>query len=276
MLKSLITLFICLELVLSTDISACGKYQCQSAGKNETCVYIAAGPKRRVDHDEITLFDVCKDSEFCDIPAGIDGLSVQTDDTTFECEPVDFIKTRYPGEDCDQDDDCAWDGKCDQTAKKCVGSKEGEQCDGHEDCWVGLYCDNASSTCTKQKSRGDACSDSIECENAIFCYNSTCSVTPFSLPIGVVVPDDDEGQYVYSMEFCNRMWADKDDQGRIVCTSITQTVPEGEEYIKCNLGDRCHYKILETQDFNLDCECGANADGQGYCPQGQNLSKYIL
>jgi hypothetical protein len=270
MLKGIITLFICLELVLSSGITSCGRYHCQSAGKNETCVYIHAG----IDHEEISLFDVCKDNQFCD-PSTSDALSSQQDDTRYECEPVYFVRNRYPGEDCDQLGDCVNFRQCDETTKKCVGSKEGEKCDDHGDCLVGLYCDSTSSTCTRQKSRGDACSDSIECQNAIFCYNSTCSVTPFSLPIGEVVPDDDQGQYVDAWEFCNRMLTYQDDQGHQVCTSITQTVPEGEEYIKCNYGDTCHYKIA-GKEFQQDCDCGANADGQGYCPQGQNLSKYKL
>jgi hypothetical protein len=67
----------------------------------------------------------------------------------------------------------------------------------------------------------------------------------------------------------------EDDQERAICTSVTQSVPAGEEYIKCNFGDKCSYTI-GGDEYIRDCECGANANGQGYCPQGQNLSKYKL
>jgi hypothetical protein len=279
MFKSLIALFICIKLVLSSDISSCAKYQCQSPGKNETCVYIAAGPKRGLDHDEISLFDTCQDNQFCNT-TNINLLSWMENDATFECDQISFKKPRYPGEDCDQDQDCNGPQfgpyKCDQATKKCAGSNEGEKCDWHDNCIVGLYCDEGTSICTKQQPRGGVCYDSFQCENALLCYNDTCSITPFSLPSGVEVPSDSRLSVYHSYQFCNRMEAYQDDQSVAICAEITQSVPAGEEYIKCNFGDECSYMIGETDEYTQDCECGANANGQGYCPQGQNLSKYKL
>jgi hypothetical protein len=128
MLKSLFALFICIKLVLSVDIASCGKYQCLSPGKNDTCVYVTAGSGRGVDHDEISLFDTCQDNQFCD-PININTFSYMKKDSTFQCIQIAFEnQTRYPGEDCDWDNDCIGPPQqCDQETKKCVGSKEGEK-----------------------------------------------------------------------------------------------------------------------------------------------------
>jgi hypothetical protein len=270
MIKTLIALAIT-TLSLSNKISSCPKYQCQSA-TNTTCVYLASATNTGLGFNKIDLFDNCKNNQYCD--SNIFDLQDSEYDETDECKDINIEPYRFAGEDCESDNDCSGTTlapqKCDQATKKCMGFKEGAQCSFTQDCVVGLYCDDSTSTCIKQKGLGEVCKDITGCQNTLLCYFGKCSVAPYSLPIETEVPTNDWLGYGY---YCNRMNAYTDSYNRTICAALNQTISDGEEYAKCNYGDSCNYKIGPT-DYTLDCQCGANADGQGYCPQGQNLSKY--
>jgi hypothetical protein len=267
MFKTLLALTVCIKLIHSGSISSCPKFQCQSA-TNTTCAYVSEITDK-LDYNMINLFDTCKDNQYCNtktkvLPFEVEGL--------IECANVTFRNIRYPGEDCDQDEQCyAGVQQCVQATKKCKGYSEGQQCTYVDDCIVGLYCD--SGYCKKQKGLGEACQSSIECQNALLCYNDTCSITPYSLPIGEVFSSD---EHFDGNVYCNRMQGSLDIVKNLFkCAALNQTVPEGEEYVKCAFEEICRYTI-DGLEATQTCGCGLNADGQGYCPQGQNLSKNYI
>jgi hypothetical protein len=262
MLNIFITLTVCIKLILS---KSCPKYQCHSS-TNSTCAIIS--PNNAVGYATIALFDACSDTEACTAQP-IQMLQYITDSNSYNCEKFDFRVYRLPGEDCDHDSDChsTLDEKCDPLTKKCIGSLEGDECEDTSQCIAGLYCDRF---CKRLRLKGDKCTSSKQCTNALLCYNGTCSVAPYSLPSGTVVPKDD---YYPSSYYCDRMYSYIDENSNAICAELVQVVPEGDEYIKCNYGDTCHYKV-GTTSVHKDCEYGLNAEGQGYCPLGQNLSNY--
>jgi hypothetical protein len=270
MLNILIISTICIKLILTQEISSCPKYQCQNT-TNTTCAYVASATDTGAKYNQYSLFDVCGSNQFCTAQP-LKSLQDATNSTTFDCADSIFDVRRYPGEDCNKNYECnasSRDSHCDKS-NKCTGSDIGEHCHDHSNCLVGLFCNYTSATCTKQRLKGETCKTSLECPNSLLCFNGTCSVAPFSIPVDTQVPDDD---VYFAGYFCNRRQVYYKDFSDAYCGELKQTVPEGEEYVKCNYGEQCDYS-LGPDGTTLDCQCGFNTDGQGYCPQGQNLSKY--
>lgn len=175
-----------------------------------------------------------------------------------KCKDIPVVETseRYPGEPCDEDIDCYGEAKC--VDSKCNGKKFNETCFRDLDCVAGLYChteEGKDSVCLKQVPLKGQCTREYQCGNNAFCHNSTC-VEYYSLEVGTVVDQlldlDMACKYGYLKD--GKTCAERKYKGEVT-----------DGVVKCNYGDVCEYDV-DGQTVNMTCQCGYNANGQGYCP----------
>lgn len=235
----------------------CAKYTCQ-ADKAECAVLETPSP----DKISVTLSDVCKDKEKCNIGGEPNDVFYRLTNSSFTCGIV-TVKERYPGEECTQNSDCVYpiDAK-DPIFHQCINGKcsgfaENAKCVKTEECLAGYSCDSESKTCQKQKSAGEDCVDSYECKNNLLCYQKTCQNVLFSLNTGEQISGeggDHKGKY------CRYGVAQNN-----FCVEIRDN--QGEKMIPCNYDDDCEYSYFPEAQGKLTkkCECGYNAEGKGYC-----------
>jgi hypothetical protein len=258
----------------------CDKIQCSQGfnPENKVCTSIKTDSEV-VFYNNVTIYDVCNDNEVCDVNY-FSYLADSLEDKDFTCSPKDPVQ-RYPGEDCTTDDDCLNDpynpdpilGHC-GIDKKCTGKKLNESCD-YDDfkCSVGSYCENHEGICQPQKGFGESCDEDFACDNGLLCYNHTCSVKPFSLPVGTPLPVGESNEEIKS-KFCNfGIFTLNSNITEFFCGMLNQT--SSDEFVKCDHEVPCNYTLSAFQTYQLSCDCGLNADAQGYCQQGQNLSKIL-
>jgi hypothetical protein len=250
---------------------SCPKYQCVNTTDN-ICASVKSGINT-IGYNHVNLTAICEDGQRC----GVDfpqyyWLAAYSEDHTFKCVDNNstFMKKlpRYPGEDCYTDQDCIGDtkdkivGKC--VHRKCYGHDINEKCHSHTSCLQGLYCDRTNNTCQKQKDRGSRCISSYECFNQYLCHEHTCSISPYSLPLGTKLSDNDEFYAGFKCIFGIAI--------NNTCTSFNQT-RSVNNYIPCDMTQSCNYTTNEGEPFTTACDCGYNSDGQGYCRLGHNICK---
>jgi hypothetical protein len=194
-------------------------------------------------------------------------------DTAYTCNAVfgpSNLKFRYPGEECDKNEDCLnLIGEDSPTCVSgyCSGATEGKTCKLSANCVVGLYCDKTSNTCVKQKLEGD-CTESSECVNHLLCHKGKCSLPPYSLDIGAEVDKED---YEFNRYKCKLSYVSN---GK--CASLVQEeAGDKDGFVECKYGEACKYKVGNDEE-KKNCVCGYNADGKGYCPLGSNKREELL
>jgi hypothetical protein len=259
----LIFLLFCINLTIQDEDShRCAKYTCSTTSKS------CANVQTRFDDaiNQVTLAPTCNPSEKCDIPVKPwQTLSYAEEDKAFSCVYSPIEVKRYPGEDCFIDTDCVrgTEGSC--VNMKCIGATVGQDCKKDDECVVGTYCDQDSKQCAKQKQFGAECNNSYECINSLLCQKKTCSVAPFSLQIDAEVEGDFE-KHKCALGFIHN--------GKCASFKQIDLDPSTGNTRKCELGEKCAYTINGSDDtITLDCECGYNKDGFGYCPRGHESSK---
>jgi hypothetical protein len=260
------------------ELNKCPRFE-YGLGPNKSCTSVKSG-EHTTGYNNITLTEICKENEFCFVfPPYSYQLSHALDDTWYPCivKQNNTNNPRYPGEHCTSDLDCFTDpnknvtGIClDLPNGTCSGSKEGQGCAYHFDCMVGLYC-GVNQTCLTQKGFNESCTNSYECNNDLLCNNGICNVRPFSRPIGEELPKDAD-LVKYFCTYGNNFATTK--SGRYLCASLNQTFTD--EYKQCGFNEKCNYTMSGYQNVTRSCECGYNSAGQGYCPQGQDISKRII
>ena len=187
--------------------------------------------------------------------------------------------SRYLGEECDEKkNQCINNSEC--KNKKCVRFIKDNKCKKNEDCIVGLFCNVTSEKCEKQKNEGEFCKDSWECKNYLGCYKNSC-IKYGSLKANMRNTEEeslfsgDEEKRFYLCEY------GKLDQTNTFCTITdydsywifqnNKTVKDG--FVECENGELCHY-VEGKGNFTLNCECGFNEEGKGYCPIPININKH--
>jgi hypothetical protein len=269
--------FLIISMTVVFTLKQCPKYSCPD-NEDTYC----ASLKTEKESNKVSLSNICKISEYCDIQKIVwRTLTDASDDAKYTCKNATVLpQSRFPGEDCETETECysikgdEKVGKCildDKVGKKlCTGLAEGDSCTDHGTCMKGLFCDLVKKTCAKQKVKGEACISSWECINSLLCHEGTCSLEPYSLLVGHDVGEDvlDDYKCQFGKSFDNK------------CISYYQdhnaNHPSG--FIPCNYGDLCEYSIAglsSNKTFSQDCECGYNTDGIGYCPLGDNKSKMV-
>jgi len=222
----------------------------------------------------VSLSKTCKPNEEC---KGLENVYLEdsVSGTCVEKEPhPDVMGVRFPGEDCDDIHQCIDEPNFKSTCQnnKCWGKKENEACSSPSECLVGLYCNGE--ICKPQVKLGGACKEVYDCENNLGCYNGKC------IKFGTLKENEDisfakigefnnDPRRSLLCEFGKVDFEDGDSCAvhRYAGETKKNVSPEG--FVKCNWGEKCTYsdgKNLEERD----CQCGYNAEGQGYCPLSQD------
>ncbi len=228
------------------------------------------------------------DKELCDFKKDYN--------TTVETQSKCINKTnspigkQYPGEECDQDNDCyALDktgiiGTCGNKTKLCLGKEKGETCGSTAHCLIGLYCNKGElkSTCEYQLGKNQNCTNTYDCANNLACVNNTCKDAFYSLNIG------DEISSAYDSNigpeyFCKTKLTRKssfDNKTRCIGRNHTDAKNSSEsDLVRCNYDQMCNYTLsdnLNNVTEQLTCDCGFNMYGQGYCKRGHDASNYLF
>lgn len=204
------------------------------------------------------------------------------EDYTASCVEIGKAALSYPGETCVKKEDCLKvttydaEGKAVETQScdngVCKGANIGDQCLENESCVAGSYCnetDPVKKVCAAQLKEG-TCNSSYECLNDYICYNEKC-VKAFSIKIGEEIDTLDIIE--------NACESGYSDNGKCVGMIYSKDfTPDSKGLVKCDFGSKCKYDIYEDSTTkkvtktidDVDCVCGYNKDGQGYCPYSYN------
>jgi hypothetical protein len=275
----IIAMLICISFTLADDPKkSCPKYSC-----NKIENLCAKSTYNTTDlYSNVVVGDKCsKEGEYCikdedktlhpnDLNEWFSSASSDhsMNCSTYEVKP--YLK--YPGEACKVDDDCYGTDKDRCKEGKCK-APEGP-CKGNEDCLVGNYCKVASnvteSKCEKQIAVGkDGCVNSWDCVNNAVCQKGKC-IEAFSLKVGEKIESKDKEINDLYCEF-----------GKSKDGTCVQTVnaKSNDRIVACELNQKCSYNITGiegSQVEEVECDCGYNKDGKGYCPIAHKAGKYIL
>lgn len=245
--------------IYESNYLSCGKYKCEP--DQQYCASSKISPEL-----QITLSPICKNNEYCDIGGNNDPNDVfyQQKEVKGTCKPLQYKPNiqRYPGEECNTDDDCVKPvqgneelGKC--INNKCSGVAQFDKCENTESCLVGSFCSSRSKRCEPQKTEFENCDSSYECANNLLCYQGQCQNVLFSLPIGTKIKEKN----IKADYYCKFGLAKNN-----ICVKLVGN----SEYTECRNGEGCVYSYLPSEQgqVSLPCECGYNEEGKGYCPSG--------
>jgi len=265
------------------DEKKCPVFQCDSNDNTKDKICTKANLDLVMKRLNISLFTKsCSwGKEICDFKKSYDSA-----DNSKCIEKPNISKGKmFPGEPCNDDDDCyavektGVIGFCANKTKLCLGKAQGEACGSTEQCLKGLYCKKGDlkSTCETQLGK-DAknCTSSYDCANNLACVNSTCRDAFYSLDLGDSTTDYDS--IISPKYFCKTRITLNGTDGVVRCATMNHTDTKDtteEDLVRCNFDQKCNYTISDNvnhKSFQLDCECGYNKNGQGYCKRGHDSS----
>jgi len=179
-----------------------------------------------------------------------------------------FITSRYPGEACDAVNTCAT-GVC--TSGTCPGAKSAAVCNTTLDCVSGTFCVASSKVCAAQLKEGDACVATWDCANNLGCYSSKCVQwgtqdlgADLNVTTNYLNATLNQGFNQISM-FCKSGQSNAALQCSETDYAGSTAIDVKTGFANCSLGDKCTYFDGKTI-YDVPCQCGYNAAGQGYCP----------
>ena len=250
------------DYVQTQPITKCAVYKCEAI--DTQCA--ASTYDLTSSSISVKLSNICKKPETC--VSNPNSAFYVKEDTSFVCQNKTVSNTRLPGEQCDSDSDCMQTlvnemNRC--VSNKCSGFDEGHECLADEQCLVGLYCGGGK--CQKQKAMNADCENSYECNNNLLCYNKKCIDVIHSIEAGQSLSSLSEKDKKIKEKYCEfgQVYEDK-------CVELKGNNEKEEEFVKCNYGDYCSYTVIGDKEEKIGtierpCECGFNAEGQGYCPK---------
>ena len=158
---------------------------------------------------------------------------------------------KLPGAYCSTNVDCLSDLCVD---KACVGAQPFAACESHADCNIGLKCDFHKKYCNHQLYLNETgCFEDYDCLNSAGCIEGKC-IPYHSLNDGETSPSD---------LFCKSGHKYKG-----ICLSSVKVYNKRLPY-RCEITEanteKCEY-YDGVNKFFLNCACGINSNGQGYCP----------
>lgn len=248
----------------------CAAFTCPDAPKDKS--KLCAEHVVNNGKDVVELYDQCdKDLEMCGDYSQYFKLPVVP--TTLLCQPKSFNNAiKYPEEACTSNGQCD-SGKCTNGVCEFPGNKDGKTCTTSKDCGIGKFC--SANTCTDLLSTSaQSCSNTFECQMNLVCFNNKC-VSPYSsVDIGTKSQLENGVDPSY---FCK---TGRYDPITGNCYKlITKGTPESSGLVKCKIGHNdCNYGASGIDGVNTnrniveECQCGFNADGQAYCPLGDDQS----
>ena len=166
----------------------------------------------------------------------------------------------FAGDDCENDDGCHGDMKCEN--KKCKGVQKEGECNSDFYCEVGTYCDG--NNCKELVATGTTCTKDEMCQIEDGCNLGKCTKY-YSQPKGTVV----EGS-----QFCESGYVHIDEQSQSICADSkllnTNTT--------CNETLKCDYEIdlgnNKTTTVAKDCVCKLIESDKKFCPAGSVQTEY--
>ena len=250
----------------------CATYKCD----NSNSEFCAKSNYKNVLNINVSLYDVCSEGVECKIGGEPNEVFYNKTNVNAKCYSIRENK-RYPGEKCEVDVECVYPlnnpssqfHKCEDG--RCNGMDENGICEDNSWCLAGYYCDKYSGKCQEQKSKDEKCLDSKECQNDLICLNKKCSDDLFSLGDGKKVPENEDKEA--QKRFCK--------SGEVydsVCVSYNDVDKKTDDnkYKRCNFGEKCSYNVTGlsyNKIHEVNCPCGYNSEGQGYCPHYHEYSK---
>ena len=257
----------------------CPKYSCNSS--IPACLL---GYNPFTEKDDITISlnsDICAVNENCILSSNSnqdDFLQIMSKEKIIGTCSIysHWTGVRYPGEDCNIDNDCIFNYECKNG--KCSGINEGENCTETYECSVGLFCDKDSKKCTKQKSEGGTCKEGWDCQNYLACYRGRC------IKLGILKPGVINNEKTSPFPNGRRellCTTGEMDHKNGYCTETkyndgwikeNKKIIDDNGYIKCDYNEDCIYDNGK-ETIKKKCGCGYNNEGQGYCPLPSNYTK---
>ena len=301
-MKSIILILVtlsCASLISSqvqflTDVvKTCPKYSCDTDLATGTC---AKASGKFSDATRAVGVKACEDKKYCPfVPKEFEN---DTADKTDLCKDIPTTTQKLlPGEDeCTKDSDCkdvTWydkdakestTGKCDTTTKKCLGSEAGIKCLNNESCTAGNYC-NSEKKCATQVESGKACVETYDCKNNLICSKKLCA-DAYSLKVGDSLADIDALGKAFA---CSTGLYDPI-ATEPKCLEKRYKLKDGTNVgynglVQCDVETKCTYQKFDSSatdakqvgaDEEMDCVCGYNANGKGFCPYSQNEADKTL
>lgn len=228
----------------------------------------------------ITLSRTCNSTQQCDAPALAEIQDQQS--VSGSCLNINKNLNRFPGESCLNDADCknsncTSDKVCQHVALGGVCSSA-DPIDFTKQCGVGAYC-NATNFCVEQIKRDQACVNTFDCQNNLVCFNKTCSMEYGSVKDNTTIDTDlisaDFGENLGYL--CETGFFDSNAKRCYSYSYANETSMTADEdgFVQCDVqdGKECSYATSIGTTLKKNCDCGFNANGQGYCPIDRNGNK---
>ena len=254
-----------------TSIKSCAAYKCIDDTQT-TEQYCAKTTYMSSNEINVDLVNRCKDDEYCNIGGSPNEVFYEEKNSTFICAKTETPKAqRYPGEECETDDDCTLPveltddkfHKCESG--KCTGYDTEHACTSSVECVVGHFCSKEQKKCIKLIKENGACTDTYQCENNLLCFEGICQNVLYSFTAGTIL----QGVMNNQEKYCDSGMALNN-----VCVEIRdQETKDG--YQECKADEECKYMYYPFVfgTFTQECECGYNAERKGYCKQYHDHNK---
>ena len=238
-------------------MNKCAKYKCNNNLDNNLCIKTTFESQLNITVD----LKKCNNNKKCDINGDPNYLFYQEKNYEASCEKY-INSLRYPGEECLYTSQCVSESIC--VEGKCSGISKGKNCNYNYQCLAGLYCDNKEKICKEQKNEKDNCGNSYECKNNLLCFDGKCLDKLFELNELEKPPENEENREKY----CKYGILDKNGEfcGKIIDIKNNDNNNEDGEYKECERETKCSY-LLNSEEYHIECPCGYNSEGVGYCPQ---------
>ena len=244
----------------------CAIYKCENISNEGFC---SKSNYKNAFDISVTLYDICSENIFCKIGGDPNEVFYNGTNVNSKCYSNE-LTLRYPGEQCTIDSECVYPlnnpssqfHKCENG--RCTGMEYDGICEDNSWCLAGYFCDKFSGKCKEQKSKGEKCSETKECQNHLICLESQCDKNLFSLDNGQKVPQYENIEI--QKKFCKS--GEVMDNTCVSYNDIDKTL-DNDNYLKCSFGTVCKYKVVglsENKEIGIKCPCGYNSEGQGYCP----------
>lgn len=207
-------------------LQTCPSYKCTDTFKDGCSLMV----------DNTIQLKPCPSPKICDFNIGLHKS---------QCEAS--IKSRYPGEYCDNPGDCL-KGEC-KDHRCTVGNKE---CATDLDCGPQHFCETAGKTCVRTASEGKECGPLKKCDAGLACGDSKC----------VKVGSLKENDKAILPAACSTLHIR---QGK--CAQGPKLVRNGGEGpAQCD--KECQYKYSDNTTFPTGCVCELSSDPKLLCNPG--------